>query len=61
MGALLSTAMATTDDVDAHGTPDDTDGRSAESVGMNHTTVVPQNFDPETTDCPHCGRPLADH
>ncbi|WP_168192901.1 MULTISPECIES: hypothetical protein [Halostella] len=53
--------MATTSDVDAHGAPDESDARSGDNVGMNHPTVVPENFDLETTDCPRCGRPLADH
>lgn len=61
VGTLRSIAMATTSNVDARGTPDESDGRSADDVGMNHPTVVPENFDLETTDCPRCGRPLADH
>ncbi len=61
VGPLISNTMATTSDVDAHGAPDESDARSGDNVGMNHPTVVPENFDLETTDCPRCGRPLADH
>ncbi|WP_162991530.1 hypothetical protein [Halostella salina] len=52
--------MATTSDPDPTVGPGD-ECRTDETVGMNHTTVVPRNFDRETTDCPRCGRPLADH
>ena len=31
------------------------------NAGIDHTTVVPENFDPETTSCPRCGKLLADH
>jgi len=53
--------MATTSDVDTPAVPDEDQCRKDREVGMNHTTVVPRNFDREATDCPRCGRPLADH
>jgi len=31
------------------------------TVGVDHPTVVPANFDPESTTCPECGRPLSEH
>lgn len=30
-------------------------------AGMNHLTVVPENFDREEATCPSCGRPLSAH
>ncbi len=60
VGAQRTDAMATTSDPDPTVGPGD-ECRTDETVGMNHTTVVPRNFDRETTDCPRCGRPLADH
>ncbi|WP_161973145.1 hypothetical protein [Halostella litorea] len=53
--------MATTSDPDAPAVTDETECRTGGAVGMNHTTVVPRNFDRETTDCPRCGRPLGEH
>lgn len=31
------------------------------SVGMNHPTVVPSNFESEDSLCAECGRQLAEH
>ncbi len=59
--SLLAHAMATTSDPDAPAVTDETECRTGGAVGMNHTTVVPRNFDRETTDCPRCGRPLGEH
>jgi hypothetical protein len=28
------------------------------TVGVDHPTVVPENFDPENERCPDCGRRL---
>ena len=33
---------------------------SKQSVGLDHPTVVPENFDPETGECPTCGEPTED-
>jgi uncharacterized protein with PIN domain len=31
------------------------------TVGVDHPTVVPENFDPDQKRCPDCGRPLSEH
>jgi hypothetical protein len=30
-------------------------------VGVDHPTVVPTNFHPESVLCPECGRPQSEH
>jgi len=34
---------------------------SNEPVGVDHPTVVPANFEPDSVECPVCGEPLDQH
>jgi hypothetical protein len=34
---------------------------SESTPGVDHPTVVPGNFDPESATCPACGRPVVEH
>jgi len=31
------------------------------TVGVDHPTVVPSNFHPDSATCPECGRPQSEH
>lgn len=36
----------------------DTMSATNQPVGLNHLTVVPENFEPESDSCPSCGERL---
>ncbi len=43
------------------GVDSDTMATRQSTVGVDHPTVVPANFDPESVTCPECGRSLSEH